>query len=173
MTIKITHHPFNYNYAAIPISMAVAFIAVPACAASGNITASDIWLCIAAFIAPTAISSVLMHFPKATLSCNGEKLDFNYLWVKNSIAISDIKAVWYSYGRENQRYSRLGRIILCVKTSDGKEYDFSDYIDAEDILSKLDNITNCNVPLLNMYRYLAETCPEKAKGYIKNDKFEE
>lgn|GEM_PF-6923752 len=31
MTIKITHHPFNYNYAAIPISMAVAFIAVPAC----------------------------------------------------------------------------------------------------------------------------------------------
>lgn len=33
MTIKITHHPFNYDYAAIPISMAVAFIAVPACAA--------------------------------------------------------------------------------------------------------------------------------------------
>ena len=153
MTIKITHHPFNYNYAAIPISMAVAFIAVPACAASGNITASDIWLCIAAFIAPTAISSVLMHFPKATLSCNGEKLDFNYLWVKNSIAISDIKAVWYSYGN--------------------REYDFSDYIDTEDILSKLDNITNCNVPLLNMYRYLADICPEKAKGYIKNDKFEE
>ncbi len=173
MTIKITHHPFNYNYAAIPISMAVAFIAVPACAASGNITASDIWLCIAAFIAPTAISSVLMHFPKATLSCNGEKLDFNYLWVKNSIAISDIKAVWYSYGRENQRYSHLGRIILCVKTSDGKEYDFSDYIDAEDILSKLDNITNCNVPLLNMYRYLADICPEKAKGYIRNELFEE
>lgn len=173
MTIKITHHPFNYNYAAIPISMAVAFITVPACAASGNITASDIWLCIAAFIAPTAISSVLMHFPKATLSCNGEKLDFNYLWVKNSIAISDIKAVWYSYGRENQRYSRLGRIILCVKTSDGKEYDFSDYIDAEDILSKLDNITNCNVPLLNMYRYLADICPEKAKGYIRNEVFEE
>lgn len=173
MTIRITHHPFNYNYAAIPISMAVAFIAVPACAASGNITASDIWLCIAAFIAPTAISSVLMHFPKATLSCNGEKLDFNYLWVKNSIAISDIKAVWYSYGRENQRYSRLGRIILCVKTSDGKEYDFSDYIDAEDILSKLDNITNCNVPLLNMYRYLADICPEKAKGYIRNEVFEE
>lgn len=82
MTIKITHHPFNYNYATIPISMAVAFIAVPACAASGNITASDIWLCIAAFIAPTAISSVLMHFPKATLSCNDEILDFNYLWVK-------------------------------------------------------------------------------------------
>ena len=42
MTIKITHHPFNYDYAAIPISMAVAFIAVPACAASGNITASRI-----------------------------------------------------------------------------------------------------------------------------------
>lgn len=81
MTIKITHHPFNYNYAAIPISMAVAFIAVPACAASGNITASRI-AAFAAFIAPTAISSVLMHFPKATLSCNGEKLDFNYLWVK-------------------------------------------------------------------------------------------
>lgn len=173
MTIKITHHPFNYNYAAIPISMAVAFIAVPACVASGNITASDIWLCIAAFIAPTAISSVLMHFPKATLSCNGEKLDFNYLWVKNSIALGDIKAVWYSYGRENQRYSHLGRIILCVKTFDNREYDFSDYTDTEDILSKLDNITNCNVPLLNMYRYLAETCPEKAKGYIRNDKFEE
>ncbi len=173
MTIKITHHPFNYNYAAIPISIAVAFITVSACAASGNITASDIWLCIAAFIAPTAISSVLMHFPKATLSCNGEKLDFHYLWIKNSIAISDIKAVWYSYGRENQRYSHLGRIILCVKTYDGKEQDFSDYIDTEDILSKLDNITNCNVPLLNMYRYLADICPEKAKGYIKNDKFEE
>lgn len=173
MTIKITHHPFNYNYAAIPISMAVAFIAVPACAASGNITASDIWLCIAAFIAPTAISSVLMHFHKATLSCSGEKLDFHYLWIKKSIALGDIKAVWYSYGRENQRYSHLGRIILCVKTFDNREYDFSDYIDTEDILSKLDNITNCNVPLLNMYRYLADICPEKAKGYIKNDKFEE
>lgn len=163
MTIKITHHPFNYNYAAIPISMAVAFIAVPACAASGNITASDIWLCIAAFIAPTAISSVLMHFPKATLSCSGEKLDFHYLWIKKSIALGDIKAVWYSYGRENQRYSHLGRIILCVKTFDNREYDFSDYIDTEDILSKLDNITNCNVPLLNMYRYLADICP-KSKG---------
>ena len=173
MTIKITHHPFNYNYAAIPISMAVAFIAVPACAASGNITALDIWLLIAVFIAPTAISSVLMHFPKATISCNGEILDFNYLWVKNSIAISDIKAVWYSYGRENQRYSHLGRIILCVKTFDNREYDFSDYIDTEDILSKLDNITNCNVPLLNMYRYLADICPEKAKGYIRNELFEE
>lgn len=85
MTIRITHHPFNYNYAAIPISLVVAFIAVPACAASGNITAADIWLLIAAFAAPAAAACVLMRFPKATLSCDGEKLDFHYLWIKSPL----------------------------------------------------------------------------------------
>ena len=59
------------------------------------------------------------------------------------------------------------RIALNIKTIDGEEHSFNDKINEEELASSLDPNSRCNVPVILMYRFLAEKLPDKAKGYVK------
>mgnify|MGYP004681785289 CR=1 FL=1 len=64
------------------------------------------------------------------------------------------------------------RLLLTIKTNDGTVHQLNDSLSAESFVAALDSDGETNIPLIQLYRFLAERLPDKAKGYVKQEKNE-
>lgn len=104
---------------------------------------------------------------------NDEKLCRRYLNKDSVIMLSDVTEISYSVCIEHYGRYAEQRLLLTIKTNDGTVHQLNDSLSTESFVAALDSDGETNIPLIQLYRFLAERMPEKAKGYIKNDKFEE
>lgn len=103
------------------------------------------------------------------LSANNERLHFRYVKYEKDIFYNDITEISYgTYTEYAGRFSKM-RIALKIKTADGEEHTFNDKINTEDMAASFDINTGCNVPIIRMYRFLAERLPDRAVGFVKLD----
>ena len=87
--------------------------------------------------------------------------------------LSDVTEISYSVCIEHHGRYAEQRLLLTIKTNDGTVHQLNDSLSTESFVAALDSDGETNIPLIQLYRFLAERLPDKAKGYIKNDKFEE
>lgn len=87
--------------------------------------------------------------------------------------LSDVTEISYSVCIEHHGRYAEQRLLLTIKTNDGTVHQLNDSLSTESFVAALDSDGETNIPLIQLYRFLAERMPDKAKGYIKNDKFKE
>lgn len=164
--VKINHHPVNYSCIEILGGLFVWFTLMFIARAFHStgliiVSVASLILIIAAGEFFSAINGCLSVYDGA--------IHFHYIKYEKSIPLSDITEISYgTYTEYAGRYS-LMRIALRIKTSDGEEHSFNDKIDKEQMAASFDINSKCNVPIIQMYRFLAERLPDKAKGYVKSE----
>ena len=162
--LKINHHPVSYRCIELFGGMFVCFLLMFAAG-----TSHSIGLMIGSIIITIAVFGVGEFFSAINgyLSVCDGAIHFRYIKFEMSIPLSDITEISYGVYTEYAGRMSTKRIALNIKTSDGEEHSFNDKINEEDLASSLDKNSKCNVPIIQMYRFLAERLPNKAKGYVK------
>ncbi|MGN1107573.1 MAG: hypothetical protein ACI4RH_13075 [Huintestinicola sp.] len=162
--VKINHHPVNYRCIELFGGIFVCFFLMFAAGASHSIG-----LMIASYISLFAIFGLGEFFSAINgyLSVYDGAIHFRYIKYKSSIPLIDIAEISYGVYTEYAGRMSTKRIALNIKTIDGEEHSFNDKINEEELASSLDPNSRCNVPVILMYRFLAEKLPDKAKGYVK------
>ena len=167
---KINHHPVSYRCIELFGGIFVCFFLMFAARAS-----CSIGLMIGSIIITVAIFGLGEFFSAINgyLSVYDGAVHFRYIKYESSIPLGDITEI--SYGVYTEYAGRLStkRISLNIKTSNGEEHSFNDKINEEDLASSLDKNSKCNVPIIRIYRFLAEQLPDKAKGYVKSYGYED
>lgn len=162
--VKINHHPVSYRCIELFGGMFVCFLLMFAAG-----TSHSIGLMIGSIIITIAVFGVGEFFSAINgyLSVYDEAIHFRYIKYESSIPLGDITEISYGVYTEYAGRMSTKRIALNIKTSDGEEHSFNDKINEEELASSLDRNSKCNVPIIRMYRFLAERLPDKAKGYVK------
>ena len=164
--VKINHHPVSYSGIGLIAGVAVSFTAPFIIAVTDSVGA------FIAFFVLLILIAVVFEFLSAIngfLSADNEKLHFRYVKDEKDIFYNDITEISYgTYTEYAGRFSKI-RIALKIKTADGEEHTFNDKIDTEQMAASFDINTDCNVPIIRMYRFLSERLPDRAKGFMKNE----
>ena len=161
--VKINYHPVNFMQIALWIMI---LFAVPC------FWLASYLLGLVAVIL-TAVVAGILSGAKAAVYANDEKLCRRYMNKDSVIMLSDVTEISYSVGTEHHGRYAEQRLLLTIKTNDGTVHQLNDSLSTESFVAALDSDGETNIPLIQLYRFLAERMPDKAKGYIKNDKFEE
>ena len=162
--VKINHHPVSYRCIELFGGMFVCFLLMFAAG-----TSHSTGLMIGSIIITITVFGVGEFFSAINgyLSVGDGAIHFRYIKYESSIPLSDITEISYGVYTEYAGRMSTKRIALNIKTSDGEEHSFNDKINEEELASSLDTNSKCNVPIIRIYRFLAQKLPDKAKGYVK------
>lgn len=164
MKIKINYHPVNIMRIALWI---IIIIDVPYFwLASHSDSFFLLFLGFAVSII-TAVAAGILSCAKATVYANDEQLCRRYMNKDSVIMLSDIREISYSVYTERHGKFFEQRLMLTIKTNDGTVHQLNDSLSTESFVAALDADGETNIPLIQLYRFLAERMPDKAKGYVK------
>ncbi len=167
--VKINYHPVNFMQIALWIMI---LLAVPCFwLASYSDSFSLLLLGLVAVILTDVVAGVLSS-AKAVVYANDEKLCRRYLNKDSVIMLSDVTEISYSVCIEHHGRYAEQRLLLTIKTNDGTVHQLNDSLSTESFVAALDADGETNIPLIQLYRFLAERLPDKAKGYVKQEKNE-
>lgn len=167
--VKINCHPVNFMQIALWIMI---LFAVPCFwLASYSDSFSLLLLGLVAVILTAVVAGVLSS-AKAVVYANDEKLCRRYMNKDSVIMLSDVTEISYSVCIEHQGRYAEQRLLLTIKTNDGTVHQLNDSLSTESFVAALDADGETNIPLIQLYRFLAERLPDKAKGYVKQEKNE-
>ena len=162
--VKITYHPVNYLgiflWTMLFLMTPVFFISM--LADSGAMLISCLAITLIA-----AVTAGVLSIAKALVYADSERICRRYMKKDSVIMLSEIEEISYSvYTEYHGRYSSE-RLMLTLKTRDGEVHSLNDDLSTESFAAALDPNWKTAIPLIQLYRFLAELMPEKAKGYTE------
>lgn len=164
INVRIKYHPVNYLGICLWIML---FLIIPGFFIS--ILADSVVLLISCFIIMivTAVIAGVLSDTKALVYADTERICCRYMKKDSVIMLSEIEEISYSVYTEYQGRFSQKRLMLTLKTLDGEVRSFNDDFSTEGFAAALDPNGKTDIPLIQLYRFLAELMPEKAKGYTE------